>query len=178
MPFKRAASWCADLSFRGVSANIRVSVFRGYPVVQLGKFATNGLPKRLGAAAAAAACAWVLSLGLGLSAASGPAHAKGPAPDGLPTVALAELPREARQTHRLIFSGGPFPYQKDGTTFMNRERLLPRQPRGFYKEYTVKTPFSRDRGARRIVCGGQPPTAPEVCYYTADHYASFRRIVQ
>jgi ribonuclease T1 len=96
--------------------------------------------------------------------------------DGLPTVALASLPNEARATHRLILQGGPFPYEKDGTTFFNRERLLPQQARGHYREYTVRTPGLSHRGARRIVCGGQPPTQPEACYYTADHYASFRRI--
>lgn len=93
-----------------------------------------------------------------------------------PTVALAELPRQGVETYRLIVQGGPFPYDKDGVVFGNRERLLPSQKRGFYREYTVKTPGERDRGARRIVCGGEPKT-PEVCYYTADHYASFRRIV-
>jgi len=92
-------------------------------------------------------------------------------------VALAALPPEAQATHRMILSGGPFPYRKDGSVFGNRERLLPLKARGYYREYTVKTPGSRDRGARRIVCGGIPPTQPEACYYTADHYASFRRIV-
>jgi ribonuclease T1 len=92
------------------------------------------------------------------------------------TVALAALPTEARHTHRLILNGGPFPYDKDGTVFGNRERLLPRQTRGYYREYTVKTPGARNRGAKRIVCGGQPPTRPEACFYTDDHYASFRRI--
>jgi ribonuclease T1 len=100
---------------------------------------------------------------------------------GLPsdtrTVSLADLPLQARQTHQLILQGGPFPYAKDGTVFGNRERLLAKQPRGYYREYTVKTPGSRDRGARRIVCGGTPPTQPQACYYTADHYASFNRIV-
>ena len=91
-------------------------------------------------------------------------------------VALSALPPEARRTHELILSGGPFPYAKDGTTFFNRERQLPGRPRGHYREYTVKTPGSRDRGARRIVCGGQPKAAPEVCFYTADHYTSFSRI--
>lgn len=95
----------------------------------------------------------------------------------LPAVSLADLPPEARHTERLIRSGGPFPYAKDGTTFFNRERLLPARPRGHYREYTVRTPGSRDRGARRIVCGGEPPVNPEACYYTADHYSSFRRIV-
>ena len=90
---------------------------------------------------------------------------------------LAQLPAEARKTDALIRSGGPFPYRKDGTVFGNRERLLPARQRGYYLEYTVKTPGSRDRGARRIVCGGQPRT-PDACYYTGDHYASFKRIVQ
>lgn len=93
------------------------------------------------------------------------------------TVALADLPAEARQTEQLIRAGGPFPYAKDGTVFGNRERLLPRERRGYYREYTVRTPGSRDRGARRIVCGGEQPKAPDACYYTSDHYASFRRIV-
>jgi ribonuclease T1 len=91
-------------------------------------------------------------------------------------VALSALPPEARQTHQLIVAGGPFPFAKDGTTFFNRERQLPARPRGHYREYTVKTPGSRDRGARRIVCGGQAVSTPEVCFYTADHYASFSRI--
>ena len=85
----------------------------------------------------------------------------------------AGLPPEAIETLALIQRGGPFPYRKDGTTFQNRERLLPARPRGYYREYTVPTPGSRDRGARRIVSGGEPP---EVFYYTADHYRSFREI--
>jgi ribonuclease T1 len=93
-------------------------------------------------------------------------------------VQLSSLPAEAQQTSRLIRSGGPFPYAKDGTVFGNRERLLPAKRRGHYREYTVKTPRSRDRGARRIVCGGERPAEPEACYYTADHYASFARIAQ
>lgn len=95
-----------------------------------------------------------------------------------PVVSLSTLPAEARHTERLIRAGGPFPYRKDGSVFGNRERLLPAQRRGHYREYTVDTPGSRDRGARRIVCGGEPPTQPEACFYTDDHYASFRRIVQ
>ena len=107
-------------------------------------------------------------------------HGKGPAPssDGAASVAVAELPPQGRQTYALIGKGGPFPYDKDGTVFGNRERLLPAQKRGYYREYTVRTPGSRDRGARRIVCGGQQPRTPDVCYYTDDHYASFRRIVE
>jgi ribonuclease T1 len=93
------------------------------------------------------------------------------------TVALARLPDQAQETYRRVLSGGPFPYRKDGTVFGNRERQLPAKSRGYYREYTVKTPGSADRGARRIVCGGAKPTEPESCFYTADHYASFSRIV-
>ncbi|MEK8051734.1 ribonuclease [Ideonella sp. DXS22W] len=107
--------------------------------------------------------------------AGAPVHARGPVDNGS-TVALATLPPEAQQTQRLIHAGGPFPYAKDGSVFGNRERLLPAQARGFYREYTVPTPGSRDRGARRIVCGGRQSTQPEACYYTADHYASFQLI--
>jgi ribonuclease T1 len=82
------------------------------------------------------------------------------------------LPKEAITTLRLIERGGPYPYRQDDGVFQNRERRLPRQARGYYREYTVKTPGSRDRGARRIVAGGQPPTE---FFYTDDHYGSFRR---
>ena len=92
------------------------------------------------------------------------------------TISVAELPRQGAQTYQLIRQGGPFAGEKDGVVFGNRERLLPAQKRGYYREYTVTTPASRDRGARRIVCGGQPK-APDACYYSADHYASFRKIV-
>ncbi|MBA3468405.1 MAG: hypothetical protein H0T53_02050 [Herpetosiphonaceae bacterium] len=93
--------------------------------------------------------------------------------DGLPAIAVDRLPPEAWDTIALIDRGGPFPYQKDGATFGNRERLLPRQPSGYYREYTIITPGSADRGARRIVAGD----AGEL-YYTDDHYASFRRVVR
>jgi len=96
----------------------------------------------------------------------------------LESVALAALPREAQKTHQLILAGGPFPNGKDGVVFGNRERILPAKPRGFYHEYTVATPGARNRGARRLVCGGNPPTRPDICYYTDDHYASFKRVVQ
>ena len=94
----------------------------------------------------------------------------------LTSVSLAQLPQEARSVDRAIRAGGPFAYPKDGIVFANRERLLPPQRRGFYHEYTVATPGARDRGARRMVCGGHPPTAPVACYYSNDHYASFHRI--
>jgi ribonuclease T1 len=99
--------------------------------------------------------------------------------DGSPpaVIHVVELPREGRATYELIRQGGPFPNGKDGAVFGNRERLLPAAKRGFYREYTVPTPGSRDRGARRIVCGG-PLKVPSTCYYTADHYASFRKIVE
>ena len=86
-------------------------------------------------------------------------------------VYLADLPREARQTLTLIKAGGPFPYARDGIIFGNFEKRLPRQQGGYYHEYTVKTPWRRDRGPRRIVSG-----AKGEYYYTDDHYQSFRRI--
>ena len=101
----------------------------------------------------------------------------GRAPAAAATVRVTELPRQGRETYERIRQGGPFPYDKDGAVFGNRERQLPAEKRGYYREYTVRTPGSRDRGARRIVCGG-PPREPHACYYTADHYASFRRIVE
>jgi ribonuclease T1 len=94
----------------------------------------------------------------------------------LPVVAVAALPAEARSVDAAIRRGGPFAYPKDGIVFANRERLLPQEPRGYYREYTVPTPGARDRGGRRIVCGGTPPTAPVACYYTSNHYSSFHRI--
>ena len=89
------------------------------------------------------------------------------------TVAVSDLPREAQHTLALIKQGGPFPYDRDGVTFGNFEKRLPIEKRGFYREYTVKTPGERSRGARRIVSGDNPP---RLFYYTDDHYQSFRRI--
>ena len=89
------------------------------------------------------------------------------------TVTVAELPREARQTLALIKEGGPFPYDRDGIIFGNFEKRLPSQPRGYYREYTVKSPWRRDRGPRRIVAGKQGEY-----FYTEDHYRSFRRIIE
>lgn len=86
-------------------------------------------------------------------------------------IALADLPVEARDTLRLIQQGGAFPYPRDGIVFSNFEQRLPKQARGYYHEYTVKTPGVRHRGARRIVCG----VVPE-CYYSDDHYQTFKRI--
>ena len=91
---------------------------------------------------------------------------------GLPTVRAADLPPEARRTLDLIARGGPYPYAKDGAVFSNFERILPREERGYYREYTVKTPGERDRGARRIVTG----RGGEI-YWTDDHYETFREVV-
>jgi ribonuclease T1 len=128
------------------------------------------LRRALGKWAAAAVVASSLAAGTAVCART----AGQPSP--LPAVAAASLPSQARSTYRLILDGGPFPYAKDGIVFGNRERLLPPRTRGEYREYTVKTPGARDRGARRIVCAIQPPSPPQTCYYTDDHYASFRRI--
>lgn len=84
----------------------------------------------------------------------------------------AFLPPEARDTLALIAQGGPFPHGQDGVVFGNYEGLLPREPRGYYHEYTVETPGAHNRGTRRIITGGTPPAA---YYYTDDHYRSFRR---
>ena len=96
--------------------------------------------------------------------------ARAPSP-AIVEVAAAELPREARETVALIHKGGPFPHKRDGIVFGNREKQLPAQKRGYYREYTVKTPGATGRGARRIVAG----SGGEL-YYTDDHYSSFRRV--
>lgn len=116
------------------------------------------------------ACAAALNCNAGL--------ARGPAP--IDTVSLAALPREARAVHAQVRTGGPFAYPKDGSAFGNYEGILPRRKRGYYREYTVETPGARNRGARRIICGAEAAewakNAPAACYFTDDHYASFRAI--
>ena len=92
-------------------------------------------------------------------------------PRSVAAVDLVELPKEARQTIALIKQGGPFPYKKDGTVFGNFERRLPIHERGYYKEFTVRSPGARDRGARRIIVGKTGEL-----YYTDDHYETFRRV--
>ena len=92
---------------------------------------------------------------------------------GLKIVAVADLPQEAQNTLKLIDQGGPFPYSRDGVVFGNLEKVLPKHDRGYYHEYTVKTPGENDRGARRIVAGNGGER-----YYTDDHYQSFRRIAE
>src|SRR5262252_9156303 len=123
-------------------------------------------PSRLAGAYALAALCAALALPPALARST---------PDALPPVALAELPKEAREVSAAIRTGGPFAYPRDGVVFGNRERILPVEPRGYYHEYTVPTPGMKSRGARRIVCGG-PVRAPHACWYTADHYQSFQRI--
>jgi ribonuclease T1 len=93
------------------------------------------------------------------------------------TIAAVELPREARDVLANVRRGPPFAYERDGIVFGNREKLLPARPRGYYHEYTVRTPGVKTRGARRIVCGGAA-RSPDACWYSDDHYQSFRRIVE
>ena len=117
-------------------------------------------------------------LGLFLASCTNMAQAKSvsEAVVGAP-IALQDLPKEGQEVYLLIRQGGQFRYEKDGVIFGNRERLLPQAKRGFYREYTVKTPGEKSRGARRIVCGGEEPRVPKHCFYTQDHYTSFREIV-
>ena len=119
----------------------------------------------------------VLALSGGLIGISVQAKAQAPAAV-LQTVTLTALPAQGRDMMALIEKGGPFKYDKDGTVFGNREKFLPARQRGYYREYTVRTPGESSRGARRIVCGGQQPRAPDACFYTDDHYGSFRQIVR
>ena len=102
-----------------------------------------------------------------------PGQAEQAMPPGLQVVAVAELPAEARDTLRAIKQGGPFAYPRDGVAFKNYERILPIQARGYYREYTVKTPGVRNRGVRRIISGKL-----NEYYYTADHYKTFKRILE
>lgn len=131
------------------------------------------VPRVLGAALV---CLAVLVTGCssgGGSKAEASASAPAWAPHGMPAVQADRLPAEARRTLRLIDDGGPFPYAKDGSVFGNFEGELPKQRRGHYREYTVRTPGERDRGARRIVTGSGDET-----YYTDDHYASFKAVLR
>ncbi len=141
----------------------------------------NGLSAMRRAAVIVLVAASGLTGGFGLSS-TDLVQAKGPeskpAASLASTIALRELPPQGQTMMTLIYQGGPFRYDKDGTVFGNREKLLPQRQRGYYREYTVRTPGERSRGARRIVCGGPQPTIPDACFYTDDHYASFRQIVR
>lgn len=124
-------------------------------------------PARIVVLLIAVALAWWLQ--------SSPPQAPRPSTPDRPATAGALpsfLPEEAHDTLALIARGGPFPHRQDGSVFQNREGRLPQRPRGYYREYTVRTPGERTRGARRIVTGGSPPVE---FWYTADHYGSFRR---
>jgi len=137
-------------------------------------WASDPLPTRgrlwlgLAAVLAVAVLTWALNQGGGFS---GGGRAGEADPADLPQVALGVLPAQAAQTVALIRSGGPFPYDRDGVVFENREGLLPAEPSGYYHEYTVPTPGASDRGARRIIVG----SGGEL-YWTEDHYRSFERI--
>ncbi|MFN8109056.1 MAG: ribonuclease domain-containing protein [Thermoleophilia bacterium] len=129
--------------------------------------------RRMGVAVAV--CAAVLLAGCGGTTTARTPHASGPrdAETGLPWVEVASLPSQARDTLRLIDAGGPYPYPgKDGRVFRNAEGLLPREPRGWYHEYTVVTPGASNRSTRRIITGD----GTRLFFYTADHYRSFARI--
>jgi ribonuclease T1 len=93
------------------------------------------------------------------------------------SIAVANLPKQGKDTLALIESGGPFPHDRDGITFSNREKILPKERRGYYREYTVRTLGVRHRGARRIVCGGDQRKADQ-CFYSDDHYKSFKCIAR
>jgi ribonuclease T1 len=117
----------------------------------------------------------IVALAASMLISAGSAEGRADPVTALPPIAAADLPREARLTLAHIRDNGPFAYERDGVSFGNREGLLPRRPRGYYHEYTVKTPGSRGRGARRIVCGGEKTSLAE-CYYSDDHYQSFKSI--
>ncbi|MFI6684373.1 ribonuclease domain-containing protein [Streptomyces sp. NPDC050485] len=136
------------------------------------------------ALAAVLACLAVLLVGCGGKDSAKPAGSKPAAAASTPastpawvkgraTVPAAQLPPEAQRTLQLIDKGGPFPYSKDGAVFGNFEKALPQEKRGYYHEYTVDTPNSRDRGARRLVTGQGGET-----YYTGDHYKTFKAVLR
>jgi ribonuclease T1 len=141
---------------------------------------SNGLQPQTGGPAPAVS-GTAASSGTAVPTASASSHAPSaagkvggvPNPSGLATIRESQLPAEGRRTLTLIRQGGPFPFERDGVAFGNFERILPRKPGGYYKEYTVPTPGESDRGARRIVAG----KAGEK-YYTADHYDSFKFIAE
>jgi ribonuclease T1 len=112
-----------------------------------------------------------------LAASEAPAAPGSKEPGALVTIRRAQLPGEAAETLRLIKAGGPFPYKEDGVLFRNTSGLLAQHPRGYYRAYTVFTPGAKDRGLKRIVCGGARKQVSD-CYYTEDYYVSFKRIAE
>ena len=156
----------------GVVTAIAVAILLAYAVVGQGVSGSSGATysgsyESLGPAGS--------SPGRSSTAASRtPATCLGPSADrdGLDWVCLSDLPKQAQQTVALIDAGGPFPYAKDGATFNNFEGVLPSEPKGYYREYTVKTPGEGDRGARRIVTGDHD----RELFYTDNHYDTFVRV--
>lgn len=132
----------------------------------------------MGMASRVAAALLVAAAGAGLWSGVGERPAQKRLQETGATVSVSQMPPQGQQVLKLIHSGGPFPYDKDGAVFGNRERLLPIKPRGYYREYTVASARARSRGAQRIVCGGSQPTLPDTCYYTKDHYSSFKKITE
>jgi ribonuclease T1 len=132
-------------------------------------FAVKHQPEQAAAVCARAAAVFILTLFIsaGLAPVASGEHSRA----AVPEVSIEQLPPQARATLSRIENGGPFPYSRDGTIFNNFEGRLPKHPRGYYREYTVPTPGSTDRGARRIVVGKN-----REFYYTEDHYRTFRRI--
>jgi len=131
-------------------------------------------PREPSAAACAARAAAGVVLTLACLLAPPMSFARGE-PASHAEVSASALPQQGQEVLARIRAGGPFAYSRDGIVFGNRERELPAQKHGYYHEYTVQTPGAHDRGARRIICGG-PKRNPNACWYTSDHYASFRRI--
>jgi ribonuclease T1 len=129
--------------------------------------------RRIDSGAGLMQTAGVILLGFSLMSVTGSLSARSPAIETAGVVRAADLPEEARETLALIKKGGPLPYRRDGLDFANREGRLPHASRGTYREYTVRTPGSRDRGARRIIASGSSQF-----WYTDDHYRNFRRIVE
>ncbi|HEX6499316.1 MAG TPA: ribonuclease domain-containing protein [Micromonosporaceae bacterium] len=151
-------------------------------VARAGVRATVAGRLRIVAATATVALAAVLALvgcaggaaGTGTSTSPGSGAVATATPrSGLPTVPLRDLPPQVAQTLALVDNGGPYPYRQDGTVFGNLEGHLPKHARGYYREFTVPTPGSSDRGARRLVVGRDGDV-----YYTADHYQTFRQVLR
>ncbi|MFE5332618.1 ribonuclease domain-containing protein [Embleya sp. NPDC056575] len=136
----------------------------------------DGDGSRSGGATRTPAASTAAGTSVGTASVSGRGDTASARPTWVParmrTVAAGDLPAEARETLALIAAGGPFPYSRDGIVFGNREKLLPGRPDGYYREYTVRTPGSADRGARRIVTGKNTER-----FYSDDHYASFAAVL-
>ena len=161
---------------KDVAKNVSAAVVRD---ARAGSAASLSTPRRARAGSMLKRVLSTVAVVAGISGAVLPGTAPARSAPGLgDPVTLTSLPREAQRTWQLIHTGGPFPYAKDGVVFGNYEKRLERRPRGYYHEYTVPTPGARNRGARRIICGGDQPTEPDACFYTEDHYNSFHRIVK